>query len=109
MSLATYIGCNVEIPINDELDDLVTIGSCFSDKEHRINVQKYQFTTPYVYEVSNDWGINISEFTNKKVRNESKQKLVRLCGIMDEYLEKGDYFELYSCWIGKKIKNVKVS
>jgi hypothetical protein len=102
MSLATYIGCNVEIPINDESDDLVTIGSCFSDEEHRINVQKYQFTTPFVYEVSSDWGINISEYTHKRVRNESKQKLIRLCEIMDEYLEKGDYFELYSCWIGEE-------
>jgi RNA-directed DNA polymerase len=45
MSLATYIGCNVEIPINDESDDIVTFGSCFSDEEHRINVLKYQFTT----------------------------------------------------------------
>lgn len=34
MSLATYIGSNVELPINKELDDLVTIGSCFSDERN---------------------------------------------------------------------------
>lgn len=66
MSLASYIGCNVKIPINEEDDDLVTIGSCFSDEKHRISVQKYHFKTPYVYEVSSDWGIEISEYINPK-------------------------------------------
>jgi hypothetical protein len=53
MSLAIYIGSNVELPINDELDDVVTIGSCFSDERHRLNIKKHQFTTPYVYKGSN--------------------------------------------------------
>jgi len=102
MSLASYIGFNVEMPINDDSVDLVTIGICFSDEEHRINVQKYQFTTLYVYEVLSDWGINISIYTIKRTCKESKEKLIRLCEIMNEYLEKGDYFELYSCWISEE-------
>ncbi|WP_203364606.1 hypothetical protein [Bacillus sp. REN10] len=103
MSLASYIGCNVEIPLSDDdSNDVILIGNCFSDEVHRINVKKNQLTTDYVYEVSTHWGINISEYTNQRVRTESRQKLIRLCEIMDEYLGKGDYFELYTCWIGEE-------
>ncbi|MNG24356.1 hypothetical protein D3C84_1090750 [compost metagenome] len=35
-----------------------------------------------------------------ETRTESKAKLIELCKIMDGYLEKGDFFELYSCWVG---------
>lgn len=32
MSLASYIGCNKEIPVNNEYtDDLMYIGDCFAD------------------------------------------------------------------------------
>lgn len=31
MSLASYIGCNVEIPLCDEYNDLMYIGDCFSN------------------------------------------------------------------------------
>ncbi|WP_427125959.1 hypothetical protein ACQCPQ_18125 [Priestia megaterium] len=102
MSLATYIGSNVELPINDELDDVVTIGSCFSDEMHRLNIKKNHFTTPYVYEVSSDWGIEITEYMNKSRLKESKEKLLALCQLMDHYLKSGDFFELYSCWIGEE-------
>lgn len=30
---------------------------------------------------------------------ESKAKLIALCELMDAHIEKGDFFELYSCWI----------
>jgi hypothetical protein len=102
MSLATYIGSNVELPINNELDDLVTIGSCFSDERNRLNIKKHQFTTLYVYEVASDWGIEITEYMNKSRRKESKEKLIALCKLMDRYLKSGDFFELYSCWIGEE-------
>lgn len=103
MSLASYIGCNVEIPLSDEeSDDLIIIGDCFSNEYDRRNVKKYQFTTPFVYEVSSDWGIEISEYMSPKMLAESKEKLFALCEIMDSYLEKGDYFELYSCWVGEE-------
>jgi hypothetical protein len=103
MSLASYIGCNVEIPLShQDSDDIIFIGNCFSDEEHQLNVKSHQFSTNFVYEVSTDWGIEISEFTNSRVREESKQKLIRLCEIMDEYLVPGGYFQLYSCWIGEE-------
>jgi hypothetical protein len=103
MSLASYIGCNVEIPVNDEYytDYLVYIGRCFADNSNMQNVKKYQFTTFYVYEVSSDWGISISEYTGLITCAESKKKLIGLCRIMDSYLKKVDFFELYSCWVGE--------
>ena len=106
MGLASYIGCNVEIPLSDEdSDDLIIIGNCFSDEHHLSNIKKYHFTTPYVYEVSSHWGIEISKYVNKRIRVESKEKLIELCKIMDSQLEKGDFFELYSCWVGEETDN----
>ena len=103
MSLASYIGCNVEVSLsNDEENNLIYIGDCFSNKYNKQDVQKYQFTTPFVYEVSSDWGIEISEDVKQTTCAESKKKLIALCEIMDSYLEKGDYFELYSCWVGEE-------
>ncbi|MGO4890640.1 hypothetical protein ACJ2A9_23140 [Anaerobacillus sp. MEB173] len=103
MSLASYIGCNKQIPVKDEYtEDLLFIGSCFADESNLQDVKNYQFTTSYVYEVSSNWGINISEYTHPETCAESKKKLIELCKIMDSYLEKGDFFELYSCWIGEE-------
>jgi hypothetical protein len=105
MSLASYIGCNVEIPLTDEdSDDLIIFGDCFSDEYSQLNINKYQFTTPYVYEVSSHWGIEISNYVNKRILAESKEKLIALCKIMDSHLEKGDFFELYSCWVGEEFE-----
>ncbi|MCU1804795.1 hypothetical protein NVV31_05205 [Cytobacillus firmus] len=104
MSLASYIGCNIELPINaDEYsDESLYIGRCFADEENLQNVKKYQFTTPYVYEVSSHWGIEISEYMNQETCAESKVKLLELCKRMNGYLKQGDYFELYSCWVGEE-------
>ena len=39
---------------------------------------------------------------NQTLFAESKEKLLELCKIMDSYLNKGDFFELYSCWVGEE-------
>lgn len=65
MSLATYIGSNVELPINN---DLVTNGGCFSGERNRLNIKEHQFTISYVYEVASDYGIEITEYMNKSRR-----------------------------------------
>ncbi|MGG4265884.1 hypothetical protein [Peribacillus simplex] len=103
MSLASYIGCNLEIPLsNEESDDLIIIGDYFSNEYNRRDVKKHQFTTPFIYEVSSDWGIEISDYMNPKTCAESKEKLIELCKIIDSYIDNGDYFELYSCWVGEE-------
>jgi hypothetical protein len=103
MSLASYIGCNIEIPSNEDFtEDFFYIGGCFAGNDELQNVKKYQFSTPYVYEVSSHWGINITKYTTPEICAESKMKLIKLCEIMDSYLVKGDFFELYSCWVGEE-------
>lgn len=106
MSLATYIGCNIEIPINDDepSDEFFYIGSCFADEVNLLNVKNHQFSTPYVYEVSSHWGIEISKYMNPKTCAQSKKKLIRLCEIMDNYIKKDDFFKLYSCWVGEEYR-----
>ena len=107
MSLASYIGCNIEIPSKDEeyTEDFFYIGSCFAGEDELQNVKKHQFITLYVYEVSSHWGINISKYTTPEICAESKMKLIELCEIMDSYLEKGEFFELYSCWVGEETES----
>lgn len=78
------------------------IGDCFSNDYNKRDVKKHQFTTPFVYEVSSHWGIEISKYMDQRRSNKSKKKLIDLCKIMDSYLEKGDNFELYSCWVGEE-------
>lgn len=103
MSLASYIGTNIAIPLSDEdTDSLMIIGDCFSGESEKQEVQEHQFTTPFVYEVSSHWGIEITEYMTEKMRAESKAKLIALCEILDSYIEKGDFFELYSCWVGEE-------
>lgn len=36
----------------------------------------------------------------RKGKKEAKEKLLTLCKIMEGHLEDGDYFELFSCWVG---------
>lgn len=42
---------------------------------------------------------------NQKTCAQSKKKLIRLCEIMDNHIKNGDFFELYSCWVGEKADN----
>ena len=101
MSLASYIGINVEIPLSDEdSESLIIIGDCFSYESNRQEVQRNHFTTTYIYEISSDWGIEITKYVHKPMLAESKAKLLALCEMMDSYIKKGEFFELYSCWMG---------
>ena len=105
MSLATYIGTNVEIPTVDEYEDYdesFFIGDCFSSEYTKKDVMKHHFSTAYIYEVSSHWGIEISSSASPEVREESKQKLNKLCTMMKSYIQPGDYFELISFWIGEE-------
>lgn len=44
MSLASYIGCNVEIPLTEpDSNDVIVFGPCFADESMLEIVQEYQF------------------------------------------------------------------
>ena len=64
-------------------------------------VQEFQFQTSYTYEVSTSWGIELVEWQTEK---KEAKKLLALCTIMEGYLNDGDYFELFSCWVGDEDK-----
>lgn len=105
MSLATYIGTNVEIPTVNECEDYdqsFFVGDCFTNEYIKKDVMKYHFSTTYIYEVSSHWGIEISSSVSAKVQEESKQKLEKLCRLMKSYIQPGDYFELISFWVGEE-------
>ncbi|MCU7663582.1 hypothetical protein [Bacillus thuringiensis] len=105
MSLASYIGCNVEIPLTDpDSNDVIVFGPCFADESMLEIVHEYQFQINYTYEVSTSWGIELVEWQNVKEKKEAKEKILTLCKIMEGYLEDGDYFELFSCWVGDEDK-----
>ncbi|MFB5586313.1 hypothetical protein ACE41I_06130 [Bacillus cereus] len=105
MSLASYIGCNVEIPLTDaDSNDVIVFGPCFSDESMLKIVQEFQFQISYTYEISTMWGIELHEWQNEKEKKEAKKKLLTLCSIMEGYLNDGDYFELFSCWVGDEDK-----
>ena len=71
MSLASYTGCNVEIPLTDpDSNDVIVL--VFSDESMLEIVQDYQFQTNYTYEVSTNWGIELVEWQNVKEKSERK-------------------------------------
>ncbi|MDA1676241.1 MULTISPECIES: hypothetical protein [unclassified Bacillus cereus group] len=74
MSLASYIGCNVEIPLTDpDSNDVIIFGPCFSDERMLEIVQEFQFQTSYTHEVSMSWGIELYECKTEKEKKEAKK------------------------------------
>lgn len=101
MSLASYIGCNVEIPLTDpDSNNLIVFGPCFSDESMLEIVQDYQFQTNYTYEVSTSWGIELVEWQNVKEKRSERKTF----NFMEGYSEDRDYLELFSCWVGDEDK-----
>ena len=76
----------------------------FCWRKRTAKCKEISVSTPYVsrFQVIGELGFGIM---NQETCSESKVKLLELCKRMDSYLEKGDYFELYSCWIGEETDN----
>ncbi|WP_214845542.1 MULTISPECIES: hypothetical protein [unclassified Exiguobacterium] len=108
MSLASYICMERQIPdqyLNlDEEDETLPlyIGPSFADKDCLYEVKTRHFHKWYVYEISSDWGIEIVEPFDSRVSKESKEKLRYLFTLMNDFLDEGESFELYTCWIGEE-------
>ena len=106
MSLASYICMERQIPeqyLNlDEKEEIVPlyIGPCFADEDCLYKVKTKHFHKWYVYEISSHWGIEIVEPFDSEIALESKEKLRYLFTFMNEFLDEGESFELYTCWIG---------
>lgn len=108
MSLASYICMERQIPdqyLNlDEEDETLPlyIGPCFADKDCLYEVKTRHFHKCYVYEISSHWGIEIVEPFDSEIALESKEKLRYLFTLMSDFLDEGESFELYTCWIGEE-------
>ena len=105
MSIINYLGCNIIFPLSDEdCDNKILIGECFSDDEMKQKVKRH-FSTKYIYEAPTNEGVGI--WFNKHYKkdypqsnSESQESFQELGELLYDYLEEGDYCELYTCWVG---------
>lgn len=108
MSMATYIGLNFEVKLNEYLtENEVEIDYVFSDEENRHVVKQKHFSTPYIFEVSEKdgpiWQMNEYQKTHSPHNYEkSKKTFLYLCHLLKELLPQGDYCEIYVCWLGEE-------
>ena len=104
MSLASYIGCNVEIPLTDpDSNDVIVLGHVFQMK---VCLKLYKsFNSKQVIHMKFQRVGALNLLSGKlKERRKKLKKLLALCTIMEGYLNDGDYFELFSCWVGDEDK-----
>lgn len=108
MSMVTYIGLNFEMKLNEHYTkDEVEIDYVFSDEENRKVVQQKYFTTPYLYEVAQKghpiWEMNeYHKIHSPQNYEKSKKTFLYLCDFLKKLLSKGDYCEIYICWLGEE-------
>lgn len=108
MSMTTYIGLNFSVKHNEyHTSDEVEIDYVFSEEENRNVVKQKQFTTPYIYEVSEKgnpiWEMNEYQKIHSPHNYEkSKKTFLHLCHLLKELLPQGDYCEVYICWLGEE-------
>ncbi len=108
MSMATYIGLNFKVRLNEYLtEDEVEINYVFSDEENRSVVKQKHFTTSYIYEVSEKgspiWQMNEYQKIHSPHNYEkSKKTFLYLCSLLKELLPQGDYCEIFICWLGEE-------
>ena len=53
-------------------------------------------------EIETMWALNL--MSGKLKGRRKAKKLLALCAIMERYLNNGDYFELFSGWVGNEDK-----
>lgn len=107
MSLTTYVGSPVELPVRPitdlSVENELYIGQTYTDLDEIKAVKEAQFTSPYVYEITyNSWGIELSPYDEKEDYEQNQQGLLKLCAVMDSYLQDGEFFEFYTCWVGEE-------
>ncbi|MFF2175568.1 hypothetical protein ACFVT8_03745 [Lysinibacillus sp. NPDC058147] len=108
MSIATYIGLNFPVKLNEYYtEDEVEIDYVFSDEEDRDVVKQKHFTTPYIYEIYEKgnpiWQMNAYQKIHSPHNYEnSKKTFLYLCHLLKELLPQGDYCEVYICWLGEE-------
>lgn len=109
LSLTNYLGCNFILPTNNfSSNNMIIIGNNFSDHSNRKNVRKHM-TTQNIYEISTSENVGIClDRQESKISPHNYQKELRalkaLLNMLDNYLDNGDYCELYTCWVGEELE-----
>lgn len=110
MSLATYLGCNFNLEITDELStyNSIDIGYIFSEEENRKNVKEKHFSTKNVYEIELPNPLyNLNVYQKKKDPHnykKSQKDFIALCNFLKEHLNPGEFCEIYPCWLGEELE-----
>lgn len=65
------------------------------------------FTTPYVYEIETKgepiWQMhNENKVSSPHNYEKAKKTFLHVCDFLKNFLSKGDYCEIYICWIGEE-------
>jgi hypothetical protein len=110
MSLATYLGCNFNVEITDDVtDNPIEIGYIFSDENNRRDCQTTHFTTQNVYEIDLPnpiWGLNSYQKKNFPHNYKKSQRdFSALCDLLKTFLKPGEYCEIYPCWLGEELES----
>ena len=106
MSIVNYLGCNFTFPKHLS-DDSFSMEQGFLEDEDR-NLVKRHFSTNYVYEVFFPNGVGVffdaeeQDPYLKASKIESQKDFLALCELLKNYLEEGNYCELYTCWYGEE-------
>ena len=107
MSMVIHLGLNFEVPISEEYaDEPIEIDT---NREEGLIVQERHFNTPYIYEIFEGakyepiWSMSrYNEQYSPHNFKKAKKTLEFLCDFLKTILPKGDFCELYCCWIGEE-------
>ncbi|WP_155590792.1 hypothetical protein [Lysinibacillus cavernae] len=108
MSMATYIGLNFPVAINDDyMENEVEIRGVFLDSEDCQILQHKHFTTPFLYELETKGDPLWQMHDENKVHSphnyeKSTRTFLHVCDFLKDLLPKGDFCEIYVCWMGEE-------
>ncbi|MGE7090481.1 hypothetical protein ACQKII_03275 [Lysinibacillus sp. NPDC048646] len=107
MSMILCLGLNFEAAISDDFEESLVILD--SAREEGLTIQQNIFTTPFVYEIDfhpkyhSIW--DMTQYNEQySPHNFQKAKITFkvLCDFLKQLIPKGDFCELYFCWIGEE-------
>lgn len=106
--MVTYLGLNFPVELSDEYTEQdVEIDIVFSDERNRQTVKKKHLNTKFIYEISMRgepiWHMNEYYKQNERqIYNDAKLTFLQVVQLLNDLLPKGDFCELYICWLAEE-------
>ena len=114
MSMIVCLGTNIEMPISDEdttENSLFVLDSC---REEGLTIQRNIFTTSFAYEIDFHYEYESIWAMTKYNEQYSPHNFIKakatfnaFCEELKKIIPKGDFCELYYCWIGEEIDSIE--